>query len=229
METTISEDVYLPGEKICQSTHARSGPGTYVRDGHIYASLIGKAKIEREVASKTGEKTNHGSTLPTVSIKSLKDNSVVIPHIGSLVIAKITSVNTKYAKCSILSINSVITKENFPGQINRKDVRATEKDKIEISKSFRCGDIVIARVISLGDTNSYLLSCAENELGVVIAYSEAGGRLIPVSWNEMQCPITMLKEQRKVAKVQEDYINYVEPSKELDEAAEIKAEVAMDE
>lgn len=112
---------------------------------------------------------------------------------------------------------------------------------------------MIARVISLGDTNSYLLSCAENELGVVIAYSEAGklifaiiltlsptcsrlnsifiyskgGRLIPVSWNEMQCPITMLKEQRKVAKVQEDYINYVEP-KELEET-EIKTEVAMDE
>ena len=90
METTISEDVYLPGEKICQSTHARSGPGTYVRDGHIYASLIGKAKIEREVASKSGEKSNHASTLPTVTIKSLKDNSVVIPHIGSLVIAKVS-------------------------------------------------------------------------------------------------------------------------------------------
>ena len=53
-------------------------------------------------------------------------------------------------------------------------MRATEKDKVEINKSFRCGDIVLARVISLGDTNSYFLSCAENELGVVIAYSEAG-------------------------------------------------------
>ena len=57
---------------------------------------------------------------------------------------------------------------------SRKDIRATEKDKIEISKSFRCGDVIISRVISLGDTNSYFLSCAENELGVVIAHSEAG-------------------------------------------------------
>ena len=46
--------------------------------------------------------------------------------------------------------------------------------KIEINKSFRSGDVIIARVISLGDTNSYALGCAENELGVVIAYSEAG-------------------------------------------------------
>ena len=41
-------------------------------------------------------------------------------------------------------------------------------------KCFRPGDIVIARVISLGDAQSYLLTTAENELGVVIATSEAG-------------------------------------------------------
>lgn len=34
--------------------------------------------------------------------------------------------------------------------------------------------------------------------------------MIPISWNEMQCQVTMLKEQRKVAKVQSDFINYVE-------------------
>ena len=46
--------------------------------------------------------------------------------------------------------------------------------QVEMSKSFRPGDIVIARVISLGDAQSYLLTTAENELGVVIATSEAG-------------------------------------------------------
>lgn len=94
-------------------------------------------------------------------------------------------------------------------------MRATEKDKIEISKSFRCGDVIIARVISLGDLNSYFLSCAENELGVVIAHSEARHRMIPVSWNEMQCPVTLQKEFRKVAKVQPEFINYVEPKDDL--------------
>ena len=34
--------------------------------------------------------------------------------------------------------------------------------------------------------------------------------MIPVSWNEMQCPVTMQKEYRKVAKVQPDYIEYIE-------------------
>ena len=66
----------------------------------------------------------------------------------------------------------------------------------------RPGDIALARVISLGDAMAgYLLTTAENELGVVIARSEAGAAMVPVSWSEMQCPVSCSKEGRKVAKV----------------------------
>ena len=70
-------------------------------------------------------------------------------------------------------------------------------------KSFRPGDIVLARVLSLGEASSgYLLTTAENELGVVIARSEvSGAKMVPVAWTEMQCPKTYNKEQRKVALV----------------------------
>jgi hypothetical protein len=53
--------------------------------------LLGKAKIEREISpNKNGEaKPSHTASLPVVSIKTLKENTVVIPHIGSLVIAKV--------------------------------------------------------------------------------------------------------------------------------------------
>lgn len=113
--------------------------------------------------------------------------------------------------------------------------------------------------ISLGDVQSnYLLTTAENELGVVVAHSESGifvvpyvntvgcycifffftklGRLatesccyissscrppfilifvpfyvsgaqmVPISWCEMQCPLTHAKEFRKVARVQPEYL-----------------------
>ena len=93
MESITSEDTYIPGEKICSASHARSGYGTYVRDGFIYASLVGKAKIEREISTKTGEnKTSPQqiTSMPIVSIKTLKENLVIIPHIGSLVIAKVS-------------------------------------------------------------------------------------------------------------------------------------------
>merc|ERR1712211_185800 len=72
----------------------------------------------------------------------------------------------------------------------------------ELYKCFRPGDIVLARVISLGDAGGgYLLSTAENSLGVVIAKSEAGALMVPVSWTEMQCPSSYSVEERKVAKV----------------------------
>jgi hypothetical protein len=53
--------------------------------------LLGKAKIEREInANKNGEgKQSHSASLPIVSVKTLKENTVVIPHIGSLIIAKV--------------------------------------------------------------------------------------------------------------------------------------------
>ncbi len=41
-------------------------------------------------------------------------------------------------------------------------------------KCFRPGDIILARVQSFGDTQSYIVTTAENELGVVSAKSEAG-------------------------------------------------------
>ena len=58
-------------------------------------------------------------------------------------------------------------------------------------------------MLSLGEaTSGYLVTTAENELGVVIARSEVSGvKMIPVSWTEMQCPKTYNKEQRKIAKV----------------------------
>ena len=73
-------------------------------------------------------------------------------------------------------MESTSLKETFKGTIRKEDVRATEKDKVEMYKSFRPGDIVLARVLT-PHVQTYLLSTAENELGVVFAKSEAGKKL----------------------------------------------------
>jgi exosome complex component CSL4 len=93
-----------------------------------------------------------------------------------------------------------------------QDVRATEKDRVKIYSSFRPGDIVRAEVISLGDQQSYYLSTAKNELGVLFATSRGmgpqsgwwvtvvGELMFPISWREMKCPRTGEVEERKTAK-----------------------------
>ena len=83
------------------------------------------------------------------------------------------STNPRFCKVAILGVESTSLKETFKGTIRKEDVRATEKDKVEMYKSFRPGDIVVGRVLTL-HTQTYLLSTAENELGVVFAKSEAG-------------------------------------------------------
>ena len=101
-----------------------------------------------------------------------------------------------------MCVGEVVLSEYYRGQIRKEDVRATEKDRVEMYRCFRPGDIVLSRVISLGDAGGgYLLTTAENSLGVVIARSEAGALMVPVSWTEMQCPASYGLEERKVAKV----------------------------
>lgn len=80
---------------------------------------------------------------------------------------------------AILGVESTSLKEPFKGTIRKEDVRATEKDKVEMYKSFRPGDIVLARVLTL-HTQTYLLSTAENELGVIFAKSDSGKYIVQV-------------------------------------------------
>lgn len=151
-------------------------------------------------------KKSDNGMLPTVSV--VRDaQSQLLPDVGATVTCKVCSINSRFAKVQILYIASTPLKNTFRGTIRKEDIRATEKDKVEVYKCFRPGDIVLAKVISLGDAQSnYLLTTAENELGVVVAHSEAGVQMVPISWCEMQCPQTHMKEFRKVARVQPEFL-----------------------
>lgn len=179
----------FPGQCICKadSQHV-SGNGTYVKAGHIYSSLTGCIHFMKN-EKETVVEVRHGS------------EQTVVPSVGSLVTAKVISINPRFCKCAILCIENTLLKEPFRGIIRREDIREKNKDSTEVYKCFRPGDLILARVMSIGDAQSYVLHTAENELGVVIAYSETGSRMVPTSWNEMMCIETFNKEPRKIAKV----------------------------
>uniref|UniRef100_A0A5G2R6F0 Exosome component 1 n=1 Tax=Sus scrofa TaxID=9823 RepID=A0A5G2R6F0_PIG len=119
----------------------------------------------------------------------------------------VSSINSRFAKVHILYVGSTPLKNSFRGTIRFPLTLRFFFSQVEIYKSFRPGDIVLAKVISLGDAQShYLLTTAENELGVVVAHSESGVQMVPISWCEMQCPKTHTKEFRKVARVQPEFL-----------------------
>ena len=189
--TVMSGSVVLPGVRLCPSDNVHlGGHGTYTQHGYIYSSLVGEMKL-----------VNNADKTVTVEVEGLSEDSLV-PGQQDVVTVRIMSVNPRWAKCNILCVGDVVLSESYRAVIRKEDVRQTEKDRVELYKCFRPGDIVLARVISLGDAGGgYLLSTAENSLGVVIAKSEAGALMVPVSWTEMQCPSSYSVEERKVAKV----------------------------
>lgn len=183
--------VVIPGERLGSIEQYSPGNGTYIRHGYVYASLAGFKQSQNQ---ENEEK-------PIIHIIR-EEEKYVVPEVGSVVTCKVMSTNPRFCKVAILGVETTSLKEPFKGTIRKEDVRATEKDKVEMYKSFRPGDIVLARVLTL-HTQTYLLSTAENELGVIFAKSEGGAAMVPISWCEMQCPKTRAKEHRKVAKVQQ--------------------------
>ncbi|XP_071483335.1 exosome complex component CSL4-like [Diadema antillarum] len=187
----------IPGERLAGESEYHSGPGTYIKHGLIYSSLAGHVCTRH----------NTEQELPELTVLR-EEVQTTVPQQNSLVTCKAVNITSKFCRCDILSVEGVQLTSTFRGMIRKEDIRATEKDKVEVHKSFRPGDIILARVLSLGDAQSYLLTTAENELGVVLAKSEAGVPMIPISWCEMICPKTHDKQPRKVAKVQPQYIAY---------------------
>ncbi|KAL3695131.1 hypothetical protein R1sor_008782 [Riccia sorocarpa] len=188
-----AHDYKTPGEVLGWASEYVAGAGTYVWNQKVYASVVGLPRIMTAPANAEDQR-------PTIEVTREKERGPV-PGPGTVVTAKITKLMPRQAAAAIVCVGQKAVREKFTGIIRQQDVRATEIDKVDMPSSFRPGDIVRAEVISLGDSRAYYLSTAKNELGVVSATSYAGAAMVPVSWQEMQCPITGQREPRKVAKV----------------------------
>lgn len=188
-------DVVIPGDALGQASKYTSGKGTCDRRGTLYATLVGKVKIEKPPERE-------GKQLSVMTVQARNKRAGTVPEIGSIVIGKVININERQAKVNMMCVEGKMLSEPFHGVIRREDVRAMEKDSVQIFNSFRPGDMVRARVISLGEGTSYVVSTAGNELGVVLARcADCGEMMSPVSWCEIQCNKTGVREKRKVAKV----------------------------
>ncbi|XP_050438593.1 exosome complex component CSL4 [Adelges cooleyi] len=183
--------ICVPGQRLCRidPTYAM-GQGTYKRQDYIYSSLAGIVNINKK---------NETSVIEVIS----KDRTVV-PAPGDIVTAMVTTLNQDMCKCLITSVNGHELNETYRGSLRKQDVRTKEIDKIEMLQCFRPGDIILAKVLPMTEAHTFKLTTAENELGVVIACSESGHPMTPISWTEMKCTVTNSVECRKVAKIVQD-------------------------
>ncbi|XP_044730018.1 exosome complex component CSL4 [Chrysoperla carnea] len=187
--------ICLPGQRlsILDNKHV-SGSGTYGRQGYIYSMLAGIVKVVEKDETEIIE-------------VHCSNEQTLVPAPGDIVTAKVILINQRFCKCIIKCIGDVVLNRTYRGILRKEDVRANEKDKVDMYKSFRPGDIILARVMPITEVHTFHLTTAENELGVAIALSSNGVPMVPISWTEMQCPETLVKEFRKVAKVVPENIN----------------------
>ncbi|KAJ3366058.1 Exosome complex component CSL4 [Allomyces javanicus] len=181
----MSARIVVPGERLGPARPDQTPQaGTYLRGGNVVATVVGAVGADDQLSVQG------------------KSRKAAIPTVGAQVTGKVKRINSRMAIVSIMMIGAQPVKEDFEGVIRVENVRATERDKVQIPKCFRPGDIVRAEVISLGEAHSYILSTAKNELGVIFAQSAAGATMIPISWEEMQCPETGAIENRKVCQIE---------------------------
>eukprot|EP00984_Skeletonema_dohrnii_P019237 scaffold9156_cov92-Skeletonema_dohrnii-CCMP3373.AAC.4 len=211
-----------------------AGNGTYIRHGHMYASITGQVMattVDQEDDDGNNSAENDGNTKWIVSIQQsqqqqpqsayAKASTTICPQVGSVILGRVTRVvRPSYAVVDIIAIvptefnnngqSSTATKqqpyiipfhEPFAGTLRQNEIKPQSAIELEISDCLRPGDVILARIHALGGEKEYILSTAETELGVVKATCESSGYdLVPVSYKEMECPVTKVKEGRKVAK-----------------------------
>lgn len=154
------------GDRLCVSDDLNiSGAGTYIFRNYIYSALGGVVKIER---NSDGQQR----TISVVHDLSKSSCSAKLPTAGTIVTCRVISVNSLQAKCQINCVNDRLLKVPFSEAILRKeDVRAEDRDRVEMHNCYRPRDIILARVFGLSD-KGYLLTTAEDALGVIVAYNE---------------------------------------------------------
>lgn len=90
--------------------------------------------------------------------------------------------------------------EPFSGTLRQNEIRPNSSLEVNIEDCLRPGDVILARVHANGERD-YILTTADAELGVIQAICESSGvEMQAVSWKEMECPVSKVREGRKVAK-----------------------------
>ena len=186
-------DVVVPGDAIPSGTTVEAGV-TFAWGGVMRSAVAGQLM--------NGDSGNSGGIRHTVRVS--RKRSALAPSVlsvGDVIIGRVTRITPRLAHVEILCVNEAALRESCAGLLRREDVRPpTQRDGVEMHRCVRPGDVLLASVLSLGDSRAYYLSTTANEHGVVIARSSEGATMRPISYCEMECPLTRVREKRKVAK-----------------------------
>ena len=204
---------------LCGSVHVGSSSSK--------SNEFNKSSLNVENMSKVKDEN---SRKPLIKIISKKNANESVLSIGQVVLCRVLRISIQQVAVEIVAygystfevqnessthadelnkwrhmkykpIGNVLSELLPSGIIRKEDIRSGASEDVDIYKSFRPGDIILAKILSLGDSRRYFLTTSEAELGVIRAVCQSSGKaMAPISWKEMECVQTQVKEPRKVAK-----------------------------
>ena len=144
----------FPGSKLGSAADFSPGPGTYESNGGVYASILGS------VSTKTG---TGKATLSVVHFRRRPAATALVPAVGQIAQGRVTRITSTVVNIDILCVSEVVLPQPALGVVRVEDVFPSEVDHtaVQMSSCFRPGDVVKARIMSLGDSRQYYLSTAE--------------------------------------------------------------------
>lgn len=194
-------------------TLSTSSYSQYLRQGQLYASVTGR--LHKHKKENVRDDDDHHdkqqprmqrTMLSVINARPFLQQAVLT--VGQVVLAKVTRIALQHQ-----AVLEIVATEHGPLRYTHEAILRSEdiwpKEQLlqlqsrgsSDTSAFRSGDLMVARILSLGDTRRYILTTAEPALGVIHALSAKSGLpMVPSSWNEMQCPHTGFKETRKCAK-----------------------------
>mmetsp|Transcript_11914 Transcript_11914/g.18415 ORF Transcript_11914/g.18415 Transcript_11914/m.18415 type:complete len:235 (+) Transcript_11914:272-976(+) len=204
-----------PGDRIGSIREVSAGKGTYVRGGHVYASAVGTLTLQPSQNNGDNDDDKQKQVINVELRQGRHYASSKVLTVGTLIVGRVSRVMMQQAIIDMVAaegIGSLVVpssggagqpQQQPEGVIRKEDVRSQKstEETLSMENCFRPGDIVLCRILALGDTRKFLCTTGETELGVLQALSSVSGApMNPISWNEMQCPLSLAKESRKCAK-----------------------------
>ncbi len=182
MSTPELPALVLPGDYLGAAEEFLPGPGTYEDRGRIYASVLGRPRLDVQ------DRTVHVEAR----------NAIPEIHDGDLVYAVVDELKTAMAICTIVGAGT--SRRTVPGapegtvHISKARDGYTES----LSSEFAVGDVILARVLQARP--SIKLTTAPANLGVVSAHCQVCHALLSPGGKELVCPRCGHREHRKLAK-----------------------------
>ena len=206
--------VVTPGEALYQnpppssssssSSSSPSSPPTMKAGEGAYLSPTGTVRASVAGTLTLSPSASGGASV--ISVVSSRHSAVLasVIEVGTVVLGRVTRLTLQQATVEILALGasgSTVLKTPNSGVVRTEDVTSLASDTLSVPSAFRLGDVVVARVISLGDSRQYFLSTAEDGLGVVeAACGKSGVGMVPKTFRVMECPVTGEEETRKVCR-----------------------------